>query len=294
MLIQGMLGLGDTIHQRAVVRQIMEREEVWLQTPWPGVFHDMVGPRLHLTTRVSSLRTQTKNIAREAGKFNRAKAPRVSEPHKIWYKHDDIISRGGFLAAMCHNSGVQVGDFALPIPESWRAKAAALLPAELDKPLMVYRPLVSRTEWNGCDQRNPDAAAYVELLGSIRDRFFIVSVADLAQGKEWAVSKPVGADLEYHNGELDFETLAGMVSLADLTWCSPGFMLVLSQALSVPMVAVFGGHESARMYDHGNSSDLFIQPKTPCECLSKTHACDKRIDMSAANAAIQKFTQGME
>jgi ADP-heptose:LPS heptosyltransferase len=71
-------------------------------------------------------------------------------------------------------------------------------------------------------------------------------------------------------------------------------MLVLSQAVGVPMVAVFGGHESARLYDHGNSSDLFIQPQNPCECFSKTHACDKRIDMDKAKAAIQKFTQGME
>jgi hypothetical protein len=294
MIIEGMLGLGDNIHSRAVVRQMMGRHEVWLETPWPSVFHDLVGPRLHLMIRASKLRTQTNNIAREADKFTGAKPPRASINHKIWYRHDDIIRQGGFLAAMCHNSGVPTGDFRLTAPDAWRAKAAKLLTARIGKPLLIYRPLVARTEWNGCDQRNPNPRLYLKLARSIRDRFFVVSVADLLPGTEWQVSDPIGADLEFHKGELDFETLAGMVSLADMTWCSPGFMLVLSQAVGVPMVAVFGGHESARLYDHGNSSDLFIQPQNPCECFSKTHACDKRIDMDKAKAAIQKFTQGME
>jgi hypothetical protein len=294
MIIEGMLGLGDNIHSRAVVRQMMARKEVWMETPWPSVFHDMVGPRLHLMSRPSKLRTQTNNIARESVKFTNAKPPRDAAKHRIWYRHDDIIRQGGFLAAMCHNSGLPTGDFRLPVPDAWRAKAASLLPAGLDKPLMIYRPLVARTEWNGCNQRNPDPEMYVNLAKSVRDRFYFVSVADLLPGIEWQVSDPIGADLEFHKGDMDFETMAGMVSLADLTWCSPGFMLVLSQALSVPMVAVFGGHESARLYDHGNSSDLFIQPQNPCECFSKTHACDKRIDMVAAMAAIHQFTQGME
>jgi ADP-heptose:LPS heptosyltransferase len=287
MLVEGMLGLGDNLHQRAVIRQMMERGEVWLQTPWPTVYHDLIGPRLHVVKRESVLRTQQKNIGREADKFSAERCP-SGNPHKIWYTHDQIKQRGGFLAAMCHNSKLPTGDFSLPVPDAWKAKAKAAI-GNTDKPIMVYRPLVARTEWNGCNQRNPDAGAYVELARSIRDQFFVVSLADLEQGKEWTVSQPIGADIEFHRGELDFETIAGLMSIASLVYCSPGFALVLAQAVAAPMVAVFGGHESARLYDHGSPTDLFIQPRRPCECFSKSHACDKSIDMDAAKLAVNKF-----
>ena len=292
MIIEGMLGLGDNIHSRAVVRQMIARKEVWLETPWPSVFHDMVGPRLHLMSRASKMRTQTNNIARESDKFTATSAPSGAATHKIWYRHDDIISRGGFLAAMCHNSGLPVDDFSLPVPHQWMHKARKAI-GHTDKPIMVYRPLVDRTEWNGCRQRNPDAKAYADLARYAGERFHIVSIADLHTGIEWSVSDPIGAAVEFHRGELDFETIAGLMAIAGLVWCSPGFALVLAQAVGAPMVAVFGGHESARLYDHGSQSDLFIQPRKPCECFSKSHECDKTIDIQSAKESIDRFTQGI-
>ena len=78
--------------------------------------------------------------------------------------------------------------------------------------------------------------------------------------------------------------------MSGLVYCSPGFMLVLAQAVGARLCAVIGGHESGRLYDHGQATDLFIQPERPCECFSKAHACDKRIDIDAAKMRLQEFT----
>ena len=65
---------------------------------------------------------------------------------------------------------------------------------------MVLRPLVERTEWRGCAARNPDPVAYAALYNSIRDRFFVVSLADLVPGVEEMVTD-LDADICLHKGE---------------------------------------------------------------------------------------------
>jgi hypothetical protein len=60
------------------------------------------------------------------------------------------------------------------------------------------------------------------------------------------------------------------------------------------LVAVFGGHEAARFYDHGDPRHLFVQPIEPCECFNKRHACDKRIDLPRELARLASFTDVRE
>lgn len=292
MLVQGMLGLGDNIHQRAVIRQLMRKDVVTLETPWPCVYHDLVGDRLRLKEKQTNLRTQAKNVKREKGSFN-AIGTVDRHAHKIWYTHDQIKKHGGFLKAMCANSGVSVGDFSMPVPDDWVGKARAHI-GYPKKPILVYRPLVNRTEWNGCVQRNPDPLAYVKILKAIKDGYHVISIADTEPKKEWIVSEGVDADMEFHHGELDVEAIAGLMSIAGLVYCSPGFALVMAQSVGAKMVAVFGGHESARLYDHGSKSDLLISPINPCECFSKEHKCDKRININEAIQALEAFTGSEE
>jgi len=253
LLVQGMLGLGDNIHQRAVIRQLMKNNRVTLETAWPCIYHDLVGDRLKLKAKKTALRTQAKNIGREKDKFTDS-AP-TTKPHVIWYTHADIKRTGGFLAAMCAHSRVPVGDFSLPVPDAWIQKARKFV-GYPDKPIMVYRPLVTRTEWCGCASRNPDPIAYGKLYRAIRDKYHVVSIADLAPKIEWIVSEEAGADVEFHAGEMDAEAIAGLMSIAGLVFCSPGFALVMAQAVGTKLVAVFGGHESARLYDHGSKNDF--------------------------------------
>lgn len=290
LIVQGMNGLGDNLHQRAVIRGLIRDYVVWLQTPWPSLFWDMAGPRLKFVKPTTKLRTQARNAQREASSYVRVRPPVRSRTQTVWYTQPEVLLHGGFLNGMLANANVENRDFSLPIKPEWAAKADAWLAKwGPTKPLMLYRPLVVRNEWAGCTQRNPDPASYTALARTVADRFFVVSVADLVPGVEWAVSESIRADVELHQGELDVETIAALAARAGLVWASPGFMLVMAQAVNVPLVGVFGGHESARLYDHGWKKNHFIQPISPCECFSKTHRCDKRIDIPQATAALLEF-----
>lgn len=291
LLVEGMLGLGDGLHQRAIVRELVKTHDVYLRTPWPAIYHDIAGVRFLRPT--TSLRTQAKNATREQAAYS-SDPPSGTPVRRIWYTHDGIRLHGGFMRAMASEFGMpRAFDFSLPIPHEWKQRAGRwLMRWQPTRPLMIYRPLVERKEWSGCSARNPDHAAYHALAEAVRERFFVVSVADLKRGIEWAVGTPLKADVECHAGELDFETIAALAAQAGLVYCSPGFMLVLAQAVSAPLCAVFGGHESGRLYDHGSARDLFIDPIQPCDCLSKTHNCAKRIDLDRAIHRLQEFTRG--
>jgi ADP-heptose:LPS heptosyltransferase len=108
---------------------------------------------------------------------------------------------------------------------------------------------------------------------------------------EWLVGPPLDADVRFHAGELDCEAVAGLIARAALVYCSPGFAIPLSQAIGTPVVAVFGGHESARFYDIGNrfTPTLGIDPVRPCECFSRSHNCDKTIDVATAATKVARF-----
>lgn len=295
--VAGMHGLGDNLHQRGVVRQLMQRQVVWLETSWPCVYHDLVGPRLHLVKKISPVKTYRDNALREAARFTADGVPRDAWPTKITYTPGLVRVAGSVLGAMCRETGTDIGqaDFRLPIPPEWAARAAALLhqwqPA---KPLLIYRPLVQRSWWGGCRSRNPEHAAYATLLRSIRERYFVVSVADLRHGDEWIVGEPIDADVTLHRGELDFETLAALTARAALVYTSPGFAAILGQAVGTPQVVVFGGFEDARSFSAGATYAPYmpIEPITPCACWRHEHNCDKRIDVAAAVERVRAFVMG--
>jgi ADP-heptose:LPS heptosyltransferase len=182
-------------------------------------------------------------------------------------------------------------DFSLPVPNAWRAKALHIVRPRPGRPMMVLRPLVDRTEWGGCDTRNPDPKAYAALYNAIRSRFFVVSIADLVDRVEWICGDHLDADVALHAGELDAEALVGLIASAALTFCSPGFALIASQAVGTPVISVYGGRESSRFYEYGArfAPTLGIDPVLPCDCFLPKHQCDKRIDLDCAHARIAHF-----
>jgi hypothetical protein len=298
LLIKGMHGLGDNLHQRAIVRQLMTDHRVWLESSWVAVYHDLVGPELHVIHKATSLRTQTKNATREASQFSRMRPPPGSKTISVSYKPADVISTRSVLGAMCRATGCDLAsaDFRLPIPPEWNAAADRLIEQwRPSRPIMLHRPLVARTEWTGCGNRNPDLAAYSELMGAIRDRFFVVSVADLEDKREWLVSEACSPDVALHRGELVFEVLAALAARAALVFCSPGFAVPLAQAVGTPVVCVFGGYENASSFSAGArvSPYLGIEPIHPCQCWSHTHRCDKRIDLPRARARLEEFVNAI-
>lgn len=300
LFIRGMHGLGDNLHQRAVVRALMAERELWLETPWPSVYHDLVGDRLRLVSKGSALRTQAKNARRQAALFDAARPPSGIETLQVLYRPDDVRARGGVLQAMMMACRVPQAsrDFRLPLPAAWLQRAEQLIAGwgVGDRPVLIYRPLVERSEWSGCAARNPDHAAYAAIGEALRDRFFVVSLADLEPGKEWLAGAPLQADVTLHAGELVFEDLAAVMALADLVLSSPGFAVVLAQAVGTPSVCVVGGYEDGTSFSAGAAftPHLSLQPTNPCPCFRHDHGCDKRMDLPAALAALETFVDGLE
>jgi ADP-heptose:LPS heptosyltransferase len=201
------------------------------------------------------------------------------------------------LAAMSKRCGVALGDFRLPIALSWAEKSERLL-AKLrpDRPLLITRPLLyvlDRRNWGSVKAklaRNPDQAAYAALLAGIRERYFVVSIADAMPGREQVLSL-VSADAEYHRGELDLETVAALTARAALVYTSPCFLTVLAQAVETPQVCVFGGFEGANSFAAGarHSPWLPIEPRHPCVCWDWNCRHDKTIDVAVAAVEIERF-----
>lgn len=295
LIVRGMLGLGDNIRQRALLRQLMTRHEVWLESSWVSVYHDLIAAGLNVVRKDTRLRTQGKNAEREAAQFSSRRPPAGARPINVWYPPQRVRATGSVLAAMCESvrCDVRTADFRLPVPASWRtALAERLAPYHIDKPIMLYRPLVDRpSDWTGCNARNPDHAAYAELYRSVRDRFCVVSVADLVPGKEWIVGEAIEADITFHAGELPFEELAALTEASALVFCSPGFAAVLAQAVGAPVACIFGGYENSSFFFAGAKSApvLGIDPIHPCECFRHDHSCNKTIDLAAARARLLDF-----
>ena len=291
-----MHGLGDNLHQRAVLKQLMNKgHEIWLESSWVAPYVDLIGAGgLHILPKDSRQRTQRKNAMREDKLFSPVACPKNVPHMQVWYRPEEVRKRGSVLAAMCASVSCEYekADFRLPIPDSWLARADALIESwKSTKRLLIYRPLVERTEWSGCAARNPDHAGYAALFESLRDRFFVVSIADLVDKVEWTVGRPVAADVTLHAGELDFEIMAALFKRAALVFCSPGFAVVLGQAVETPVICVFGRYERAYSFSGGArfSPYLGIEPVQPCDDFRHDDGGDKRIDLGRAMPRIEAF-----
>jgi hypothetical protein len=292
LVVDGMNGLGDNLHQRALVRELVKAHTVWLKTPWPSLYHDLAGQNLRLVNSNTRLRTQAKNARREAAAFTQDCIPSDAKKINVSYPPALVRKQRGVLSAMAAQVGLNAAalDLSLPVPADWQH--GLKLPA--GRPVIVFRPLTERREWGGNVARNPDPEAYLPLYRALRDlcpNAYIVSVADLEDGKEWVIHPAVDADLCLHAGELDIRQLAALVRDASLVFTAPGMALVLAQAVGTPVVCVFGGYESAYSFSAGakRTPTLAIEPMQPCDCFSHKHACRKSIDMASAEKMLEQF-----
>lgn len=289
ILLQSMAGLGDCIHERAVVRYYLEQgDRVWITTVWPQVFFDLSDQfpgKLKFIKTTSSLRTQAKNAARSEKLWTKDSMPGNVRTVRVSYSPERVREMGGVLQAMLYTAGVPqtFSDFRFVrshVNQWVRAK-------------MIYRPLVERTEWGGCNARNPDQWAYGTLAHSLVDRVDIISIADIEPGKEWIAGADIPALMKLHKGELSFEDLVDEFTAATLVFSSPGFAVPLAQALGTPVVVVFGGYEDARSFTAGAkfTPTLNIEPIKPCACFQHNHTClqHKAIDYPAAKERLDDF-----
>lgn len=294
LIVHGMHGMGDNLHQRSVVHALSKEFDIWLETSWPCIYWDIPGLRF-LNRGEQGLRTQLKNQAREASAFTREKPPPNARTLKVCYPPREVKAQGSVLRAMSHICGVPEGDFRMPVKPEWLAKADAMIDElKPDRPLMFFRPLVQRTEWTGGNTRNPDEYQYAELYEMIRHRYFVISVADLVKDIEWTTGPANRADVCFHRGELDVETLFGLAKRSSLMFGAPGFITVMGQAVETPTITIFGGYEDATSFKSGArfSPWLPIEPIRSCPCFTHSHKCRKRIDMPSAKKKILDFIEG--
>lgn len=257
MIIHGMLGLGDNLFERPFIKALPK--PVYLSTPWPFVFHDI--PGVHFIRPSTTLRTQSKNIARHA---TWTMPPTRQLTRQIRYGAEGIIP------GMTASFGVAPGAFDLP----------PLPPSPESGPYVVVRPATVRSEWRA-DTRNPDPE-YIAWAAAdaMRRGYRVISVADLQDGAEWGVDPMPPADVRYHKGELPVEQLLSLVANAAAVIGGIGWLVPAALAARVPAWIICGGQggfNSPQQICPPASTITFAVPDRMCGCRLKQHNCDKRI-----------------
>ena len=279
IVLDGRFGIGDAIHQRGVIRELMRDHEVWLHTSHFRIYEDMVARGLKLIFKPCNLHAQRKTIEREKASFPHAILPPRDAPRfDLAYNKQEIDKYGSIIEAMAGCVGVKARplDFSLPVRPSWVSEFRRRFNWDTGgKPIMIYRPIVLRPEWNGAN-RNPDPVAYAALFDAVRDGFFVVSVADLKRNVEWIVGAEAPADVRLHEGELSFEDMAALWQDAAICFCNAGFGPVLAQAVGTPSITVYGGRERYKTTQRAGehlAPTLGIDQDQPCDCMSERHQC---------------------
>lgn len=295
--VTGQYGIGDCIHQRAVVRELMKTQKVTLQTFYTAMYHDLVEEGLHLV-----FRGRLEPRIADAGNRDRP-ANRVAPiaPVRIGYTPEMTREYGSIIAAQYASVGLKCPEnpnFRIPVKAEWRKAAREALDRyapdrDRRKPIMVLRPPVLNRIWHA-PARAPDTAAYERLYRSVRDRFFVVSVCKLGLGGEYLLGNDLGADLKLHHGELEFEAMAGLFAEAALVFGNPGFVPILAQAVGTPVICVYGANESYRTTNKPGAHlapTLAIEPLKPCEHFARYCECKKTIDMEKALPKVRAFAE---
>lgn len=294
IVIRGMYGMGDCIHQRAVIRTLMDtqREPVVLETFYWSMYDDLVRRGLRLRP-IAGVKPRIRDEKQAA--LNRMRGP-IERPKrfKLSYTREAIHTNGSILAAMYASVGLKMPerpDFGLSVPSGWRMAARSVLGDTHGRPVMVLRPSVLNNLWRS-ESRAPDHASFSELYQSVRERFFVVSVANLGDHGEAIDGPTLPADLRLEHGELGFEELAGLFAEARMVFTPAGFAPVLAQMAGTPVAIVYGGNENFSTTNTVGSHlapTLAIEPINPCACHLKNHACDKTIDMLPALERLERF-----
>lgn len=259
MFIKGMKGLGDNIYQRAFLNALTE--PVWLETPWPEIYSDL--PMVKPVRPETNLRTQAKNMQR----------------HTDWHRPPSqcgrpiSYGRHGIINGMAMQFSRQPGQLDLP----------DFGPAPVAGRYVLVRPVTVRSEWRA-DTRNPLPEYIAQAADVMRERgYIVVSVADLEDGKEWALDPLPAADIRYHAGELPVEQLLALLQGAAAVIGGIGWIVPACIAAKVTAWIVCGGqggYNAPELITHP-SMDLskieFVVPDNFCRCTAKTHECDKRI-----------------
>ena len=102
MVVDGMYGIGDNLHQRAVLRELMRDFDVYLISCHFTLYWDLVRQGLKVIFKPTRLRAQAKTIERERQLFHKITVPLNGVRKKIWYNKSTSTS---MEASSCRCSG---------------------------------------------------------------------------------------------------------------------------------------------------------------------------------------------
>lgn len=268
VILEGMHGLGDNIYQRAVVREYSKEHEVYLVTSWPQLYADL--PVMCVKPQSLNLRTQAKNFGRPDLKWHTL--PQSINRIKWHY----VNRSGSIVKSLCDS-------LAVDYPKLCFSGPAPVVACPVQGRYVIVRPATIRSEWRA-DSRNPKPEYIAQAAKAFRDRgYTVVSIADLADGKEWALEPLPEADITWHAGELNLESLLALVNGASAVIGGVGWLVPAAVAYQVPMFLIFGGwglhNGPGRIFDPRMPSGLIdaVLPDRFCMCGSAHHDCDKTI-----------------
>ena len=270
LILRGMQGLGDTIYERPFLRAANARgERIHLVTSWPQLLADL--PNIIPVHERTILRTQGKNIARSAGLYQ----PMPRHPRAIVWNYCTQV-RCTVFQALEKRMPLKGQPLVMDLPDFGPA------PVQTGRPYILVRPCTVRREWRA-DNRNCLPEYLVRAVAVLRGRYDVVSVADLADGHEWAIEPMPEADQTFHAGELQVEQLMALVANATAVVAPLGWALPAAMAYRRPAFFILGGqglHNSPqRLTDPrlDTSQIHFAMPDSFCRCGTATHPCDRRI-----------------
>ncbi|WP_158784754.1 hypothetical protein [Pantoea sp. BAV 3049] len=267
---KGMYGLGDSIYQRPFLSYF---PGAYVRTCWPELYQDLDINCVRSKTR---LRTQAKNELRTSYTFHSPPSSKDLIVKSIGYSAKDL-TMGGIIQTFRNQFGVS-GNLLFDLPHfnddhPW-------IPT--DKKIAVIRPATIRTEW-ASNSRNPDPEYLAIAARTLRQHFYVVSVADTLHGVEWIVGSEPEADLKLHRGELSLTQLCSLYDRASCIVSPVGFSLPMAIAYKKPLFIIAGGrggHNAPNIVTDAtmNLSKLsWAIPDKYCMCTNANHNCSKYI-----------------
>lgn len=265
LVVKGMEWLGDSIYQRAIVRELAKAYDLYLETPWPQLVSDLP---------IKCVRSGRYRFQRNSGGAWVRRAPVGAQWLVVRYRSNQGKS---MLQAMGESVGVQATTFDLP----------EFIEPERE-PYVVVRPASIRHGWKD-DSRSPKPEYIAAAVERLRGHFGrIISVADFGPstgfgGPDQPMLPLPYADEKYHAGELGVDDLLGLVAGAAAVVGGVGWIVPAAVAYRTPMFLVFGGcgmhNAPSRIFDPVMDTSQIAQaiPDRFCMCGDHDHDCDKTI-----------------
>lgn len=277
ILINCMQGIGDSIYSRYFIKLLSKTNEIYLDTVLPDLYLDL---NVNFIKPDSRYRTQTKSLIESNVIFsNETKFDKIINFH---YGPQDL-KKFNILTSMEVKFGFDPGS----------TKLKMSLPSDLihhnielpgNKKIAIVRPVTHRNEWL-CTSRSPKPNYIAWCAKILKDSgYYVISIADCEQDKEWIEGIEPPADLKLHKGELGILGTLSLINNSDIIIGGSGFIVPAALATEKNLFIIFGGRGE---YDNPHKIlDIRLNlkkvgwalPNNFCRCNKMNHDCDKTIN----------------